>query len=495
VNLNIRTELTVENLYTLLIKPIPQKTEEETTIQPKNNAFEDYNLKLKEKIINLVNGGLLEEAKTLILDYKSFVNDDVEIYLLEAFIALMEGKMQEGEIFLKDGLKIDDNNVALLLTLSYIQSQSNNTTVALETYSKAKLFNPNNTIKVREIMSNLEPIDNSKLRILHGTVEIANQMSTITQGLRKLGVDAKSLNYYPNYFGYKCDYVVAVNAYKDKTQMNNKIKNLAAKFISENDVFHFHFASTLALDYSDLPLLKELDKKVFMQYWGSDVRMYSKAKALNRFVKVKTMNEEAIKRRLNFLSNHITKCIVSDWELYEYVKDIHDTIYLIRQAIDLEKYKVNIPNNKKLLIVLAPSSPEIKGTNYILEAIEKLKDHYDFEFILVNGMAHDKAKEIYAKADLIIDQILCGSYGLFAIESMAMGKPVISWISDFMTDKYPSELPIVSANPETIKDKIEYLLINKELLPELGARGRAYVEKYHDKDIIAKELLELYKSV
>ena len=78
---------------------------------------------------------------------------------------------------------------------------------------------------------------------------------------------------------------------------------------------------------------------------------------------------------------------------------------------------------------------------------------------------------------------------------MAMGKPVICWISDFMKEKYPKELPIISANPDNIKEKIEYAIKNKDMLKGIGLEGRKYVEKYHDMNIIAKDMMEIYKEL
>lgn len=464
-------------------------------IKEEKEQFESYKLKVKKNINSLINEGNLEESKKLINEYEEIVKQDPEIYSMKAVICIMEGKINEAEKILKDGLKINPQNKDLLYNLSYLMSERNNDTKAIELYSKAKLFNPDNNIKVDNIISNIKPIDNNKLKVLHGTIEIANQMHTMTEGLNKLGIDAKALNYYPNYLGYKVDYTLNLNSFKDMNEANKETKNMAAKLISENDVFHFHFGTSLTLDYSDLKLLKELGKKVIMQYWGSDVRMYSKAIKLNPYIKVKNMNEDEIKRRLELISMYIPDCLV-DYELAEYVKDYHSNVHYTRVAIDLKKYRLIKENcNDKMLIVHAPTSPEIKGTSYILKAVEELKEKYDFEFTLVQGMPHEQATKIYEKADLIIDQILCGGYGVFAIESMAMGKPVICWIDDFMKEKYPKELPIISANPDNIKEKIEYAIKNKDMLKEVGIKGRRYVEKYHNMNIVSENMLQIYKSL
>ncbi|MFL0197097.1 glycosyltransferase family 1 protein [Clostridium sp. WILCCON 0269] len=451
---------------------------------------------LKKNIQKLVDSGNLKEAKELIDEYKKMVVDDIDIYSMYGVIAIVEGKFLEAENILKDGLEKEPYNKDLLFNMSYLMDNNKKDKKALEYFCRAKLFNNNDSnVKVEDVLSNFKSTGNNSLRVIHGTMEIANQMHTITEGLKKLGVDAKTLNYYPNYLGYKSDYSLNVNSFKDINEANIEAKKLASKMIAENDVFHFLFGTSLTLDYSDLPLLKELKKKVIMQYVGSDVRMYSKAIISNKYVKVKDMNEDNIKRKLELISRYVPDCLV-DYELAEYVKDYHSNIHYTRAAIDLNKYKfIGQTSNKKFKIVHAPTSPEIKGTRYILKAIEELKEKYDFDFELVQGMSHEQATKTYEKADLIIDQILAGSHGLFAVESMAMGKPVICWISDFMRERYPKELPIISANPDNIKEKMEYVIQNKDMLKEIGIKGRVYVEKYHDMNKIATDMMEIYKGL
>lgn len=348
------------------------------------------------------------------------------------------------------------------------------------------------------MQQNIEEIKNiNSLRVLHGTIEIANQMNTITQGLKKIGIDAKTINYYPSYLGYESDYTLNINSFKDIKEANIETKKIASKMIVENDVFHFHFGTSLALDYSDLHLLKEQGKKIIMHHWGSDVRMLSIAKKINPYVKVKDLNEEGIKRKLNFLSKYVDYCVVADSELYCYVKDFYKKVILIPQAIDLDKYKISTSDNKKnekFTIVHAPTNRQTKGTSFIINAVEKLKCKYDFEFKLVENLSHEEAKKIYENADLIIDQVLIATHGLFSLECMAMGKPVICYISDFMKTCYPKDIPIISVGPDEIETKLEFILNNKEMLDPIGANGRKYVEAYHNHLDIARRLLKIYEG-
>ncbi|MCC3355673.1 glycosyltransferase [Bacillus sp. REN16] len=338
---------------------------------------------------------------------------------------------------------------------------------------------------------------NVNLRVLQGSMEIANQMNTLSEGLKKQAVVSHTINYYPYYLNYDSNYTWSLIGQRSSPPINEKLRELTKELLPHYDLFHFHFGTSLTLDWSDFPLYKSSGKPLLMQHWGSDVRMLSKATKLNPYALVKNKNEQQIKTSLTRLSENIQNCVVFDMELYEYVKDFYENVHIIPSMINLDNYQpqTKLSPNKRVLIVHAPTSPEIKGTHYILKAIESLKDHYNFEFRLVKGLSHEEAMRIYQEADLIIDQLHIGSYGLFAVEAMAMGKPVICWISDFMKDHYPSDLPIIIANPDTIKDTIENALKNIDMLQGIGLKGRQYVETNHDMVKNSQKVLSLYQSL
>lgn len=453
---------------------------------------------IKLKIKNSIEDNDINKARVLIHEYERNYDLDIEYFSLLSIIEILEGDFLKAKKTIKSGLDLKPNDYDLLFNMNYLMKN-----ILSDSYEEkryyiwSRLFNVN--LECENPFMNMQKkiCDFTTSNILHGTIEIANQMNTLTRGLSNMGLSAKSLNYYPSYLKYKADYEIDLYKGNDVNVANNISKKLASRFINENDIFHFHFGTSLTLDYSDLPLLKELQKKVVMQYWGSDVRLYSKAVKHNPYIKVKDMNEDMIKRKVELISKYIPDCIV-DYELAEYVKEFHDNVHYTKVAIDLEKYEYTYDDNltnSKFMIVHAPTSPEHKGTDYIIKALSELNVDFDFELKLVQGMSNEEATKIYMKADLIIDQILAGSYGVFAVESMAMGKPVISWISDFMKEKYPDDLPIISANPDNIKKTLEYLLKNKDILPEIGHKGRLYVEKYHDMNKISKNMVDIYKKI
>jgi glycosyltransferase involved in cell wall biosynthesis len=264
--------------------------------------------------------------------------------------------------------------------------------------------------------------------------------------------------------------------------------------IAAYDVFHFHYGTTLTFNHFDLVALNDLGKKVFMNYWGRDVRLKSKALPMNPYLKMESGDDDQTIQKLLGISRYVRHCIVCDEEVCEYVKEYFEFVHIIRAMIDLEKVKPVYNSAKRAVftIIHAPSSQELKGSESIIRAIDDLKKDYAINFRVIEGIPHEKAMKLYEEADLIVDQVLAGSYGKLAIEAMALGKPVICHISDFMREKYPASLPILSASPDTIGQTIEHTLKNRDMLPELGRKGRAYVEQYHDMNRETARLVELY---
>ena len=118
------------------------------------------------------------------------------------------------------------------------------------------------------------------------------------------------------------------------------------------------------------------------------------------------------------------------------------------------------------------------------------------ELELVEGLHHDEARRRYEAADIVVDQLNAGWYGLFAIEAMALGKPVVTFLHEEAVrrsaEAFGVEVPIVSATKETLRDVLARLAADPDERRRLGAAGRAYVERVHDLERIADRLLDLY---
>ncbi len=327
-------------------------------------------------------------------------------------------------------------------------------------------------------------------------MNIAGQASIISKAQRELGIKSDVLVFDQNYLDYDCDINLSLSGRPLPIVMIIKSINFI-KCLFKYDVFHFHFARTLLPKNLDLPILKLFGKKIVMQYWGDDIRQLNVAKRLKyhyaREVEIDPKIDDH-KRRKIIRINRYADATITGYELLEYAPDSITT----ELAFDLSK-NIFIGSgkglNSKPNVVHAPTNRVVKGTKYILSAIERLKDDgYDFNLILVENKSHEEALDIYRSADIIVDQLLIGTYGFFAVECMAMGKPVLCFIRDEIKEHKP-EIPILSTNPDNVYDNIKLLLDNPMMREELGDKGRKYVEGHHDSKKIAKQMIELYENI
>jgi glycosyltransferase involved in cell wall biosynthesis len=169
---------------------------------------------------------------------------------------------------------------------------------------------------------------------------------------------------------------------------------------------------------------------------------------------------------------------------------------MIPPGIDVRTIAPALPSDRTRPVILhAPSSRRRKGTEHVLAACESL----DADLVLVEGLHHDDAFERYREADIVVDQLNAGWYGLFAIECMALGKPVVTFLHDEAVHRTEKELgvrvPIVRATKDDLRARLEPLVADAAERRRIGAESRAYVEQVHDLDAIADRLLALYSRL
>ena len=169
--------------------------------------------------------------------------------------------------------------------------------------------------------------------------------------------------------------------------------------------------------------------------------------------------------------------------------------------IDLDIWKpvtCHASNFKGVLkIGHAPSNRDVKGTDQILKVIQDLQSSHGtrFEFHLIENVAHDEVMHAYQSIDVLIDQIYAGWYGGLAVELMALGKPVLSYIREddlkFIPPEMAENLPIINTCLENLKQNLISLIeMPYEELVELGRKSRQYVEKWHCPKNVVGHLIE-----
>jgi glycosyltransferase involved in cell wall biosynthesis len=305
------------------------------------------------------------------------------------------------------------------------------------------------------------------LRVVHCPVNTAGIPWTNVQALRARGVDAE---------------LVVFNRYRLHPEADRSLDlpdglfgrqlrqwRALAELLPRTDVFHFYFGLTLVPKSLQFPLLRAFRKKSVFHYLGSDIRGRSP-------------DELAYGKRAQAQ-------IVGSYDASRWVPEAE----VIPPGIDLSRVDPVPPSDRpRPLIVHAPSSRRRKGTEDVVAAIEGL----DADLELVEGLHHDEAFERYRAADIVVDQLNAGWYGIFAIEAMALGKPVVTFLHDVAVrrteEAFGVDVPLVAATKETLRERLRPLVESSGERRRIGGASRAYVERVHDLERVTDRLLDVY---
>lgn len=144
------------------------------------------------------------------------------------------------------------------------------------------------------------------------------------------------------------------------------------------------------------------------------------------------------------------------------------------------------------VVVHAPSSASVKGSDLIEPALEELAADGLIEYRRVHGVAWAQMPEVYADADIVLDQFRIGNYGVAACEAMAAGRLVLSHVTDAVRTAasvtYGLDLPVVEVTADDVADRIREILADRPRFQVIAATGPAYVDRVHDGRATAEAL-------
>ena len=201
--------------------------------------------------------------------------------------------------------------------------------------------------------------------------------------------------------------------------------------------FYTYFYSRFT-ELLDLKLANKLGRVTAITYNGTDARIYEYCKNNFPIHFVHTLKSSAYSKASDKYKKQRFKVVEKYSDLiYAVNPDLLHCLpskakFLPYSCIDLNSCKALYKNDDKPVhIVHAPTNRAIKGTKYIIEAIDKLKNNgANFKFTLIEDLTNSDARKLYENADILVDQLLAGFYGGLSVEFMALGKPVICYIRD-----------------------------------------------------------------
>lgn len=369
------------------------------------------------------------------------------------------------------------------------------------------------------------------LRVLHCPWNLAGQQAPLAAAERRLGLDSRNVVLFEKLSGFPSDEALASQG--KRAQIELARFRLLWRAMTWADVIHFSFGQSILLPhpfpesiktgswawdgimkcyarllwYRDLQILRALGKTLFVSWQGDDARQSDRSRELFDISIAHEVDEtyylpgsDAWKRRA------IARMGRFAHGQYALNPDLLHVLpptarFLPYASFDPQSVRPRFAEpsgSRPLTIAHAPSHRGAKGTQHVLSAIETLRrEGIVFQFTLVEGVGRQEALDRMAAADIVVDQLLAGWYGGLGVEAMALGKVLVAYIRrgdlKFVPPSLASDLPIVDATPATIADVLRRLLSTpRSELRAIGERGRAYVERHHAPDNIARTTVSDY---
>ena len=287
------------------------------------------------------------------------------------------------------------------------------------------------------------------MRSLHLPMVIANNSVVMSKYLNRMGINTKALSFFKTRLGYEAD----INLNLDDLSMKERDKKIAEyadyffeKEVHNYEIFHFHFMSTLSNSnalggwdiypergqYWDLKRLHDMGKKVVLYCVGSEIRnnsrfVYSQMKFCYPTLSIPhpPLNTRHQYKQIWNIIQHADAVVCGDSEVMNNIP--YATLAPIPIDTDyMDGFVRQISPDEPMRVLHAPTSQAIKGTDIVLNILHQIQKKHPglFEIKHIENCTYEEALAQYPGRGPAVDQIN-QSYGLFALEAMYLGMPVI----------------------------------------------------------------------
>lgn len=335
------------------------------------------------------------------------------------------------------------------------------------------------------------------MRILHAPQNISNQLTYMASALRDLGHECEVWTFGESRFAFPCDRTIDVSE-RNPREVWRHFMDAVERF----DVFHFHFGQSFfphgwegMPPLWDVPVLRMLGKKVFVSYWGSDARRRKVLETINPwghlFLADHQPDDDRIEKSIHVWRTYANRMFVHSAELLPHVAGS----VVVERSFDLQEWPQVEPADRQRPVLLhIPSKRAMKGTELIVEGVDRLKaEGLEFEFHLLENMSHTEVKSAIREADVLIDQLLVGDFGIISVEAMASNRVSVAYLLDDVKQAY-LDLPVYDVNPDTFVDRMRELIRDRKLRQRLAKAGRPFVKKHFSASTIARHLIGFYEQ-
>ena len=140
-----------------------------------------------------------------------------------------------------------------------------------------------------------------------------------------------------------------------------------------------------------------------------------------------------------------------------------------------------------------------KGYYEVSRKMKKLSKKYGFEYSEIFDIPYHEAMKIKQESDIVIGDIVTGSYHLTELEGLSMGKCVFCnldgrSIQTLISEFKCKDIPFVNVSIDELDDVL-YQVINKKLYEQIGEFSRNWIEKYYNDAHLIQRHVNFYNKV
>jgi glycosyltransferase involved in cell wall biosynthesis len=235
----------------------------------------------------------------------------------------------------------------------------------------------------------------------------------------------------------------------------------------------------------DLPALRRAGIKVALLAHGSEVRHPGRHLERYEFSLFRDAPKDIVPRYTARAERNQRIAEASGLPLFVTTPDLLADLPTATWAplvVDVDAWASDTPvmQRARPKVLHGPSQRWTKGTDRILPALDALHDKGAIELILAERVSWDEMRRLVRSSDIVVDQFTVGSYGTFAVEAMAAGRPVVGYLDERVHAAVGAHPPIVNATPDKVGAALESLLEDPAGAEKIGAESVAYAREFHD---------------
>ena len=193
--------------------------------------------------------------------------------------------------------------------------------------------------------------------------------------------------------------------------------------------------------------------------------------------------------------------------LYEYYKvyeqaGFGEKLHYLPLPIESKKEKGKGKNREnsavRVLLAVQKQRGAMKGTDQMEPLLVRLAKEYPDQIDLhrIESVPFEQYCQEVEEADVIVDQLYSYTPAMTALEAMRRGKVVITGGERYELEGEWYEAPVINLRPfddEENYQKLRETLLDRNKIARLSEDSQAYVEKYHDADLVASLFTRLVK--